>query len=354
MDIDGAGTKAAAAGWKAPASMVLVQLFITGMIMLSKVSIGGGMFIFALLAYRSLFGAVFILPFALIFERGKWRDMDWRAFGWIFFNAFIGYAVPMSLYFYGLKDTTASYAVIFINIIPLFAFILSLMFRLETFEIGSIVGVLKIVGVLLSVGGTMLVSLYKGKSLHLWNSILQHQNEPATKTATNQLRGTILLVASSFAYACWYLVQSKVLKVYPYKYWSSMITCLVGGFQVAFVGIILRRHKSAWKLGWDLNLVTVVYSGALATGGKYSLNSWVVAKRGPAYPPMFNPLSVVFTVVLDSVLMGDDVTVGRSVAIICTIYDACSVFPTENACQPIISGLAKPNLHDTQFYIRRV
>jgi drug/metabolite transporter (DMT)-like permease len=79
--------------------------------------------------------------------------------------------------------------------------------RLETFEIGSIVGVLKIVGVLLSVGGTMLVSLYKGKSLHLWNSILQHQNEPATKTATNQLRGTILLVASSFAYACWYLVQ---------------------------------------------------------------------------------------------------------------------------------------------------
>ncbi|BAF26212.2 Os10g0199500 [Oryza sativa Japonica Group] len=182
--------------------------------------------------------------------------------------------------------------------------------RLETFEIGSIVGVLKIVGVLLSVGGTMLVSLYKGKSLHLWNSILQHQNEPATKTATNQLRGTILLVASSFAYACWYLVQSKVLKVYPYKYWSSMITCLVGGFQVAFVGIILRRHKSAWKLGWDLNLVTVVYSGALATGGKYSLNSWVVAKRGPAYPPMFNPLSVVFTVVLDSVLMGDDVTVG--------------------------------------------
>lgn len=80
MDITGAGamgggstaaTAAAAegAGWKTPVSMVLVQLFITGMIMLSKVSIGGGMFIFALLAYRSLFGAVFILPFALIFER---------------------------------------------------------------------------------------------------------------------------------------------------------------------------------------------------------------------------------------------------------------------------------------------
>jgi hypothetical protein len=61
--------KAAGWEWKAPGSMVLVQLFITGMILLSKVSIGGGMFIFALLAYRSLFGAVFILPLALIFER---------------------------------------------------------------------------------------------------------------------------------------------------------------------------------------------------------------------------------------------------------------------------------------------
>lgn len=59
--------------------------------------------------------------------------------------------------------------------------------------------------------------------------------------------------------------QSKVLKVYPYKYWSSMVTCLVGGFQTAFVGIILRRDKNAWMLGWDLNLVTVVYSVCLRT-----------------------------------------------------------------------------------------
>uniref|UniRef100_I1QT76 WAT1-related protein n=1 Tax=Oryza glaberrima TaxID=4538 RepID=I1QT76_ORYGL len=285
MDIVGAGTSPAA-GWKAPASMVLVQLFNSGMILLSKVSISGGMFVFALLSYRSVFGAIFILPFALIFERGKWRDIDWSATGWIFFNAFIGYAVPMSLYYYGLKDTTPSYSVIFTNIIPLFTFVLSLVCRLETFKLRSKAGLLKIVGVLVSVGGTMLVSLYKGKSLHLWNSILQHQKEQQTKSATNQLRGTIFLAGSSLTFACWYLVQT------------------------AFVGIILRRDKNAWKLGWDLNLVTVVYSGALATAGKYSLNSWAVAKRGPAYPPMFNPLSVIFTVVFDSILMGDDLTVG--------------------------------------------
>uniref|UniRef100_A0A0D9XIF2 WAT1-related protein n=1 Tax=Leersia perrieri TaxID=77586 RepID=A0A0D9XIF2_9ORYZ len=317
MDITGAGTNKAAAGWKAPASMVLVQLFQAGMIMLSKFSIGRGMFIFDLLSYRSIFGAVFILPFALIFERGKWRDMDWRATGWIFFNAFIGYvalnsvyryAIPMSLYYYGLKDTTPSYASIFVNIIPLCTFILSLVFRLESFKIGSMVGVVKIVGVLLSVGGTMLISLYKGKSLHLWDAVLHHQKEQQAMLPNNQLRGTIFLVGSSFTFACWYLVQSRVLKVYPYKYWSSMVTCLVGGFQTAFVGIILRRDSNAWKIGWDLNLVTIVYSGALATAGKYSLNSWAVAKRGPAYPPMFNPLQVIFTIAMDSIFLGNDLT----------------------------------------------
>ena len=48
--------------------------------------------------------------------------------------------------------------------------------------------------------------------------------------------------------------------------------------------------------------------GALATAGKYCLNSWAVAKKGPSYPPMFNPLSVAFTVVLGSIFIGDVVT----------------------------------------------
>ncbi|RLM68830.1 WAT1-related protein [Panicum miliaceum] len=298
------------AAWKALAAMVLVQLFNTGMVLLSKVAIGGGMFVLALLAYRSLFGAAIILPLALLRERGKWKEMDWHAAGWIFLNAFIGYAVPMSLYYYGLQDTTASYAIIFLNIIPLTTFILSFILRMEALHIRSVAGLLKITGLLLSVGGTMIISLYKGEVLHLWNPILHSHSEEHVDVASHQLRGTILLAGSSFMFACWYLIQSKVLKVYPYKYWSSMATCLVGGLQTAVAGVIVRRDKDAWKIGWDINLLTIVYSGALATAGKYSLNSWAVAKKGPSYPPMFSPLSVVFTVVLGSVFIGDDITVG--------------------------------------------
>uniref|UniRef100_A0A453QQD2 WAT1-related protein n=1 Tax=Aegilops tauschii subsp. strangulata TaxID=200361 RepID=A0A453QQD2_AEGTS len=183
--------------------------------------------------------------------------------------------------------------------------------RMETLRIWSAFRSLKVAGVLFSVGGTMLISLYKGKALHLWNPILKiHPKEQTPEGASNQLRGTIFLLGSSFTFACWYLLQSKVLKVYPYKYWSSMATCLVGGLQTAIIGIILNTDKKAWKLGWDFDLVTILYSGALATAGKYCLNSWVVAKRGPTYPPMFNPLFVVFTILLASIFIGDEITVG--------------------------------------------
>ncbi|CAO1948537.1 unnamed protein product [Urochloa humidicola] len=89
MDMDASASALAAAEWKAPAAMVLVQLFNTGMVLLSKVSIGGGMFVLSLLAYRSLIGAAFILPIALIRERGKWKEMDLGAAGWIFLNAYL-------------------------------------------------------------------------------------------------------------------------------------------------------------------------------------------------------------------------------------------------------------------------
>jgi len=131
---------------------------------------------------------------------------------------------------------------------------------MERLKFATVAGSLKIVGVLASVGGAMVINLYKGNELHLWRSILQYHKNELTEVASNHVRGTILLVISILAYACWYLIQTEVNKVYPYKYSSSMATCLVGGFVTAFVGVVVRRDGDAWKLGWNLKLLTVVYS----------------------------------------------------------------------------------------------
>ena len=78
---------------------------------------------------------------------------------------------------------------------------------MEALHIRTMAGSLKVAGVLLSVGGTMIISLYKGEILHLWNPILHLRSEEHVGVARHQLRGTFLLAGSTFMFACWYLIQ---------------------------------------------------------------------------------------------------------------------------------------------------
>jgi hypothetical protein len=51
-----------------------------------------------------------------------------------------------------------------------------------------------------------------------------------------------------------------MLKVFPYKYWSTVCTCFVGSIQMAVVGVIMNREKATWELKWNMSLLTIVYS----------------------------------------------------------------------------------------------
>ena len=52
-----------------PASMVLVQTFTIGALLLSKLALNIGIEPFVLLAYRNLIGAIIVAPFAFYFDR---------------------------------------------------------------------------------------------------------------------------------------------------------------------------------------------------------------------------------------------------------------------------------------------
>jgi hypothetical protein len=51
-----------------------------------------------------------------------------------------------------------------------------------------------------------------------------------------------------------------MLKVFPYKYWSTVATCFVGCIQMAVVGVAMNREKATWQLKWNMSLLTIVYS----------------------------------------------------------------------------------------------
>ncbi|XP_020112535.1 WAT1-related protein At5g64700-like isoform X1 [Ananas comosus] len=295
-----------------PLSMVVIQILVMGMLILSKIVMNNGMQPYVLLGYRNIIGAIFVAPFAFFFEREMGKKLNMSSLVWIFINATLAISMALGLYYYGLRDTNAAYSVNFLNLIPIVTFIIAVILRLERMRLRSTAGKVKVLGTLLCVGGTMIVSLYKGKALHLWPTHLLklHHGAKGAEDHHHWLRGTLFLVCSCLSYAFWFITQVKLFKIFPSKYWATMLTCVAGSLETVVIGIIIDREKSAWMLKWDLQLLTIVYSGVFNTGLTFCLILWAVARRGPTYPSMFNSLSVIFTMIADSVLLGTNITVG--------------------------------------------
>lgn len=317
MSVEGMEKKTkpwAAEGLMLPASMVLVQAFTMGALLLSKIALNVGMEPFVLLAYRNLIGAITVAPFAFYFEREMRKKVNHKVWGWISINALLGIVLAMGLNYYGLRATNAAYSVNFLNLIPVVTFVVAVILRVEKLVMATWPGKMKILGTVICVGGTMVISLYKGRLLHLWPShLLKPQLQAVGATSShhhNMLAGTLFLCGSCLAYAVWFIVQVRVSKVFPCKYFSTMLACVSGTVQAVVIGMVINRDTSAWALNWDLQLLTVVYSGVFNTGIAFCLISWAIARRGPIYPSMFNSLSLIVTMLLDSLLLGTDVSVG--------------------------------------------
>lgn len=57
-----------------------------------------------------------------------------------------------------------------------------------------------------------------------------------------------------------FLEQAKVIKVFPLKYWSTMLTCIIASGQATIVGLCIDRSRKSWSLWWNLQLITIVCS----------------------------------------------------------------------------------------------
>ncbi|KAK6250842.1 EamA domain - like 10 [Theobroma cacao] len=325
-------------GWsQMVASMLAVQVFATGQQLLSKVILSQGTFIFALMAYRHLVAALCVAPFAFFLERGNSKKLTWSTWFWLFINALTGITAAMGLFYYGLRDTTATYSTNFLNIIPIVTFVFSIVFRIEKLGLGTRAGKIKIVGAILCVGGALTTCLYKGKAFYLVHDHNFHRPAAMNVSKSHWTRGTFMLIGSCLCYATWYILQVKLLKVFPSKYRATLITCIMASIQSAALGLCLDRRKAAWRLEWNLQLVTIVYSGALSTAATFCLLALSIAKRGPTYAPMFNPLALIFVAISESLVLGEKMRLGivlGTVMIIVGLYSFLWGRRKETKCLP--------------------
>uniref|UniRef100_A0A7N0VKZ7 WAT1-related protein n=1 Tax=Kalanchoe fedtschenkoi TaxID=63787 RepID=A0A7N0VKZ7_KALFE len=117
--------------------------------------------------------------------------------------------MAMGLYYYGLRDTNATYATNFLNLVPILTFAISVTVGTEKLRLKTKAGRVKIVGGFFCVVGALVVSLYKGPGFYI-DHINWSRKVGLVPSNTNWLRGTLFLMGSCLSYAIWFIIQACV------------------------------------------------------------------------------------------------------------------------------------------------
>ncbi|RVW24789.1 WAT1-related protein [Vitis vinifera] len=307
-------------GAKPAIVMVVAQLGFGGVNIFYKLAVNDGMNVRVLIAYRFIFATAFICPLAFILERRKSGPrLTWMIALQGFLCGLFGGALGQNLYLESLALTSPTFSAAMANLIPAVTFIFALFLGLERLKIRTWAGRAKVIGTVLGIGGAMVLTFYKGPQINIWSTkvnLLKHKDQHVAAShgeLDNHVLGSILAVASCFSYAIWLIIQAKMGERYPFDYSCTALMCASATVQAIVYAMCKEKNWSAWKLGWNIRLLTVAYTGFFASGFMVVLVSWCVRKRGPLFVSIFNPLMLVFVAILGSLILDEKLHLGSSI-----------------------------------------
>uniref|UniRef100_A0A0E0LLH1 WAT1-related protein n=1 Tax=Oryza punctata TaxID=4537 RepID=A0A0E0LLH1_ORYPU len=303
---------------KVYATVVLIRLIYAGMHILTKASFNEGASTTVFVFYRHAVAAIFLLPFAYFLEIRKKQapPLTFRLSAKIFVHGFYGMAGTINLYSIGLNYASATSSSAIFNIVPVVAFILAVMFRMETLNLKSSHGMAKASGILLCIGGVIVLALYQGPEFKSFNhhQLLHHASAGAAGGGAHSKKdwalGIFLMTTSVVIWSFWTVKQGPLLLEYPSKLMNTTLQCVFASFQSLVIALVLERDFSRWILPGVVSLVGVLFTGIVVAAISYYLQIWVIEKKGPVFLSMSMPLSLVFTMVIASFLLGEDVSLG--------------------------------------------
>ncbi|KAK9214573.1 hypothetical protein WN944_006566 [Citrus x changshan-huyou] len=287
-------------GLKPALMMVVVQVAFAGVNIFYKLAANDGMSLRVIIAYRLIFATVLMFPLALILERGS---------------------LSQNLFVESLVLTSATFASAMFNLIPAVTFVLATSIGLEKLGIRTRAGKAKLLGTLIGISGAMLLTLYKGVEIKIWSThvdLLHHAgggghvaSVPLQSSDTGKrLLGSLLALGSCFSYALWLIIQAKLSEEYPCQYSSTALMCVMGAIQAVAFALCMEKNWDQWKLGWNIRLVTVAYSGIVASGFMVTLISWCVRVKGPLFASVFSPMMLVVVALAASLILDEMLHLG--------------------------------------------
>ncbi|KAK4271732.1 hypothetical protein QN277_020379 [Acacia crassicarpa] len=280
--------------WKPFAAMVVIDFAFAVVNILLKKVLQDGMNPSVLITYRLAVSCVFLAPIAFFWERNGRPKLTLKILCYLFLSALLGSSLTQYFYLLGIQDTSATFACAFINMVPVVTFIMALPFRLETVNIKCNGGRAKILGTLVCIGGALLLTMYKGEPLFNYSrsepETARHMVSAQRNNRERWTTGVIALIVGTLLWSSWFLLQSKIGKKYPCQYSSTAIMTFFGAIQSAVLSLSTTQKLSMWVLKGNMQILTVLFSGAVGSGMCFVGLSWCVKKKGPVFTASFSPL----------------------------------------------------------------
>ncbi|PWZ07867.1 WAT1-related protein [Zea mays] len=333
--------------WAPTAAMVATNVVIAVMTALIKQALSLGMNRLVLITFRQMVATLFLGPIAYFKERRMRPKFTSEIFVYMFLSGILGPVLLQYTLFVGLDYTTATFAATFGNMLPVVTFLISLAFRLahtlltvpsftrfEALEVKSKSGSAKISGTLISLGGAMMLTFYKGSALTQTTTAATsspassgggHIRQQAGEHGTVRwVLGSVSMLANVVGFALWLLLQRKFTRKYPAVYSATAFMSLFSFVQAGALALSIQRTSLAvWALRGTVEIATVVYCGVVASGIGYLLLTYCVEKRGPVFTAAFSPLAQIFVAGIDLFILHEPLYLGSvlgSVLVILGLY----------------------------------
>lgn len=310
--------------------MISLQFGYAGMNIITKMSLNGGMSHYVLVVYRHAIATAVIAPFAFFFERREQPRITFIVFVQIFALGLLGPVIDQNFYYAGLKLTSPTFSCAMSNMLPALTFIMAIIFRMEKVDIKKVICQAKVVGTIITVGGAMLMTLYKGPLVEMaWTKHRQSLSAaPSTGETSNRdwLIGCIVLIIATLAWASLFILQKAALRTYSnHQLTLTSLVCLMGTLQAIAVTLVMEHNTSVWRIGWDMNLLAAAYAGIVTSSISYYVQGLVMKKKGPVFATAFSPLMMIIVGIMASFILAEKIYLGGIIGAVIIVVGLYSV-----------------------------
>ncbi|CAI8584172.1 unnamed protein product [Vicia faba] len=315
-------------------AMICLQFGFAGINIITKVSLNRGMSHYVLVVYRHAFATTAIAPFTIVLKRKIRPRITFLMFMQMFVLGLLGPVIDQNLYYAGLKFTSPTYSCAISNILPAMTFVMAVIF--QKLDIKKLRCQVKVIGTVITVGGAMVMTLYKGQVMNILGS--QYMHHPRNYVPENNsdsgekdwVKGSILLIIATFAWSSFFILQVVTLRQYSAQLSLTDIVCFLGTLQSIAVTFVMEHKPNVWNIGLDMNLLAAAYAGIISSGLTYYVQGIVMQKKGPVFVTAFSPLMMIIVAIMATFILAEKFYLGVVIGAILIVIGLYSVLWGKN------------------------